>query len=510
MENLYPQRRSFFNRFLDLLERGGNKLPDPVFIFISLCALILLCSWLGERWAWSAVHPAKETVITVKNLLTREGIALMLDKGISNFTSFPALGMVLVVMLGIGLSEKTGYFQTLLTRIVQVAPSRIILPVLIFVGILGNVAGDAAPIVLPPLAAMVFIRLGYHPIAGMVMAYASALGAFAANLILGMSDALVFVFTEPAAKMLAPDIQLNVAMNYYFIAISSFLLLFVIYLVTVKSTIPRFGLYVPGGADASLETHNPTELEIKAMRWANWSAAAMLLIFLLTVVPEKAVFRNAETGSAMSNSPFMNGIGIVMALFFFVPGLVYGYKSGKIKGTRDLASYMNASMASMGGFIVIVFFAAQMMAYFNWSNLGSIMAIKGAEMLKDQSGVLLIVGMILLVSFLNLFVGSASAKWAILAPIFVPMFMLLGYHPGFTQALYRIGDSITNPITPMLAYMPLMLSFAKKYDEKAGLGTLIAGLLPYSLFIGIAWTFLIIVWFTLGLPVGPETPIMLP
>ena len=236
----------------------------------------------------------------------------------------------------------------------------------------------------------------------------------------------------------------------------------------------------------------------------------MLLIFLLTIVPQNAVFRNAETGSAMSNSPFMNGIGIVMALFFFVPGLVYGYKSGKIKGTRDLASYMNASMASMGGFIVIVFFAAQMMAYFNWSNLGSIMAIKGAEMLKGQSGVLLIVGMILLVSFLNLFVGSASAKWAILAPIFVPMFMLLGYHPGFTQTLYRIGDSITNPITPMLAYMPLMLSFARKYDEKVGLGTLIAGLLPYSLFIGVAWTLLIIVWFTLGLPVGPETPIMLP
>ncbi len=508
METLQVKRRSLFNRFLDVLERGGNKLPDPVFIFIILCIVILMCSWLGDRMGWSAVHPSKGTVITVKNLLSREGLAMMLDKGIANFTSFPALGMVLVVMLGIGLAEKTGYFQTLLTYVVQVAPSRVILPVLIFVGIIGNVAGDAAPIVLPPLAAMVFIRLGYHPIAGMLMVYASALGAFAANMILGMSDALVFVFTEPAAKMINPDIQLNAAMNYYFIAASSLVLLPVIYLVAVKSTIPRFGPYTLEGETAP-EARNASELEVKAMKWANWSLLATALFFVLTIVPSNGIFRNAETGSAMNNSPFMNGIGIVMALFFFVPGLVYGWKAKKLSGTRDLASYMNASMASMGGFIVIVFFAAQMMAYFNWSNLGSIMAIKGAEMLQGQHGAVLIVGMILIVSFLNLFIGSASAKWAILAPIFVPMFMLLGYHPGFTQMIYRIGDSITNPITPMLAYMPLMLSVAKKYDEKAGLGTLIAGLLPYSLFIGLAWTLLIVVWFALGIPVGPDTPIML-
>ena len=507
MESLQAKRRSLFNRFLDALERGGNKLPDPVFIFIILCIVILMCSWLGDKTGWSAVHPSKGTVIAVKNLLSREGIAMMLDKGISNFTSFPALGMVLVVMLGIGMAEKTGYFQTLLTYIVQVAPSKVILPVLIFVGIIGNVAGDAAPIVLPPLAAMVFIRLGYHPIAGMLMVYASALGAFAVNMILGMSDALVFVFTEPAAKMIDPGIQLNAAMNYYFIAFSSLVLLPVIYIVTVKSTIPRFGPYTPEGE--TTPTINASELEVKAMKWANWSLLATTLLFVLTIVPSNGIFRNAETGSAMNNSPFMNGIGIVMALFFFVPGLVYGWKAKKVSGTRDLASYMNASMASMGGFIVIVFFAAQMMAYFNWSNLGSIMAIKGAEMLQGQHGAVLIVGMILIVSFLNLFIGSASAKWAILAPIFVPMFMLLGYHPGFTQMVYRIGDSITNPITPMLAYMPLMLSVAKKYDENAGLGTLIAGLLPYSLFIGVAWTLLIVVWFALGIPLGPNTPIML-
>lgn len=509
------KKKTLFDRFLDALERGGNKLPDPAFIFIGICAIIIIVSVIGSKLGWGAMHPAKKEMVYVVNLLSKANLSKILDLSILNFTGFPPLGMVLVVMLGIGVAERTGYFKTLLFYVVQVASVKVILPVLILVGILGHSAGDAGPIVLPPLAAIVFMQLGYHPISGMIMIYAATLGAFAANLIVGMSDVLAFSFTEPASKMIdvGVTLQLNAAMNYYFTIVSTFVLTAVIYFVVKRFSIPRFGIWKPEDSLAlglnSDENEKPTELEIKAMRWANWSILLVVLAFAAGLIPEGGAFRNAETGSIMTKSPFMNAIGTVIAVVFFVPGFVYGWKAKKFSNTKELASFMNASMSSMGGYIVIAFFAAQMLAYFNWSNLGVIMAIKGAELLQGQSGTALIIGMIIVVALINLFIVSASAKWAILAPIFVPMFMLLGYHPAFTQMIYRIGDSITNPISPMNAYLPMLLSFAQKYDKKAGIGSMLAGLLPYTIFIGIAWTILVLTWFYLGLPVGPGGPLML-
>lgn len=343
------------------------------------------------------------------------------------------------------------------------------------------------------------------------MGYVAPLGGFAANLIPGMSDALVYAFTEPAAALVDPNISLNVLMNYYFIALSTPVLLVVIYWILKKYTLPRMGKYKPEGEEIQ-EAKEFTDKERKAVKWANLSfilvIVAIVAIVALTA-PQNGILRNQETGSIVNDSPLMNGVGIIMTILFFVPGLVYALTAGNMKNSRDFSEMLTKSMASMGNFIVIVFFAAQMMAYFEWSNLGTIIAVSGADLLQNQNGVVLIVGFIGLSAFINLFIGSASSKWAILAPIFIPMFMLLDFHPAFTQMAYRIGDSITNPLTPMMAYMPLLLATIQKYDKKAGIGTLMANTLPYSVAIGIIWTVLLIAWYLLNIPLGPNSPVLL-
>lgn len=502
--NQVKHKVSFVNRFLNIVEKAGNRLPDPSILFFLLCAGLIVLSWLISLFGVSVKNPGTGKTVEVTSLISREGFGKILSESVKNFSEFPALGLVLAVMLGIGVAEKTGYFDKLMILIVNKTPKKVIVPIIIFVGIVGNAAGDAAPIVLPPLTALVFIKLGYHPIAGLAMAYASALGAFAANISLGMSDALVYAFTKPAAEIIDKDIHLNVAMNWYFIAASSFILLPVIYFVSMKIVIPRLGKYeVEGEAAISVQENEISTKENKALKFANISFLVVLAILLALSIPENGWLRNAETGSLIEKSPLMDGVGIVILIVFFVPGFVYGVVSGKIKNTKDLGKMLTESMATMGSFIVIVFFAAQLLAYLEWSNLGVVISVKGAELLQGQNGITLIIGLIILSSIINLLIGSASAKWAILAPIFIPMFMLLGYHPAFTQMIYRIGDSITNPITPMMPYLPLLLSYAQKYDKNMKLGTLLSSLMPYSIVLGIVWPIVMIIWFLLGLQLGP-------
>lgn len=499
-------RTRILDRFLNGVEWAGNKLPDPIFLFAAICVLIIIASAIAAGAGWSVVHPATGETVSAVSLLDPDNLRRIISEATTNFGAFPALGLVLVVMLGIGLAEKSGWFETLMRNAMVRAPKRMIIPAIAFIGVLGNVAGDAAPIVLPPIAAMIFVQLGWHPVAGICLAYASALGGFAANLILGMSDALVFAFTEPAAALVDETVQVNTAMNYYFVAASVPVLVLTVWLVTAKVTIPRLGTY-DNPEFVHEDVGEITPQQRSALRWANWSSIVVLLAIIALSVPANGLLRNGETGSLLADSPLMNGIAILLAVFFFVPGLVYGVKTGKIKGSRDAAAMMTESMSAMGNFVVIVFFASQMLAFFSWSNLGTIIAVEGADALENQNGVVLIVGILVLSSLVNLLIGSASAKWAILAPIFVPMMMLLGFHPAFTQMIYRVGDSITNPITPMLPYFPLVLALAQKYDEKLGIGTLIAAMLPFSVAVGIVWTIFLILWFMAGLPVGPGGPI---
>lgn len=506
-ENL--KKKGWMDRFLDNIEKAGNKLPDPVVIFITLCGLILTASFVAAKMGVSANNPADGKVVKAVNLLTPDGIAKIISEAVPNFAAFPPLGLVLVVMVGVGLAEKTGYFETLMKYTIEKTPSKVIIPIIILVGILGNAAGDAAIIVLPPITAMVFIKLGYHPIAGLAMAYAAALGGFSASLVIGMTDALTVAFTEPATKLIDDSVKVNAAMNYYFLCASTFLLLFVCWYITVKIVIPRFGKYEGTLDEEEERDSHVTDIERKAMIYANISILLLMAIVAFLAIPEGALLRNAKTGSLIEDSPLMNGIVPIITVLFFVPGLIYGLVSGKLKNTKQFSQMLTESMQSMGGFIVIVFFAAQMLAFFTWSNLGTIIAIKGAEILEGQNGVILILGILILSGFINLLIGSASAKWAILAPILVPMLMLLGIHPAFTQVIYRVGDSITNPITPMMPYLPLLLSYAQKYQKDIGIGTMIASLMPYSIGFGIFWTLLLLVWYFLGLPVGPGGPIHL-
>lgn len=502
------KKSGFVDRFLNKIEVLGNKLPDPILIFIILMGIILAGSFVASLFNLKATNPVTGEVVEAVNLLSGEGLLKILTESINNFSAFPPLGMVLVVMIGIGLAEKTGYFETAMKRVIEVAPRFLIIPTIIMVGIIGNVAGDAGPVILPPIAAMVMIKLGYHPFAGLIMAYAATLGAFSANIVLGMGDALVAGFTEPAAQLVDPNYTANIAMNYYFIAASAIFLLFIIYFLTTKLTIPRLGAYT----GQVMDDEKLTETQITALRWANISAIITAIVFIALSIPENGLLRNPETGSLVSDSPLMNSAVFIITILFFVPGLVYGLKAKTIKSSKDFGNILSDSMGTMGSYIVLVFFAAQMLAYFNWSNLGPILAIKGASALEAMKveGVPLIIGFIILSMTINLLIGSASAKWAILAPVFVPMFMYLGYDPAFTQMVYRVGDSITNPITPMLPYFPLLLAFAKKYDKNVGIGTLISHLLPYSIVLFITWTLFMIVWYLLGIPVGPSGPIFLP
>ncbi|WP_251517476.1 MULTISPECIES: AbgT family transporter [Staphylococcus] len=509
MTSNVKEKPNIINRFLNVVEKVGNRLPDPSILFFLMCVGLALITWIVSLFHVSVKHPGTGKTVEVKSIISKDGIAMMLNDAIKNFSEFPALGLVLAVMLGIGVAERTGYFDKLMIQVVNKAPKKIIIPIIIVIGILGNAAGDAAPIVLPPLTAMVFIKLGYHPIAGLAMAYAAAIGGFSANVLIGMSDALLYAFTKPAAKIVSDNPHINVAMNWYFIAASVIVLLPAVYWVTMRFVIPRLGRYNASDADINIDESKTklTPQENRAVFWANISFFLVIAVIILLAIPENSFLRNAKTGSLLEDAPIINGVGILILILFLVPGLVYGLLMKEFNNSKDLGKMFADSMASMGSFIVIVFFAAQLLAFLQWSNLGVVVAVNGAELLKGQNGVLLIIGIILLSSLINLLIGSASAKWGILAPIFIPMLMLVGFHPALTQMLYRIGDSISNPITPMMPYLPLLLSYAQKYDENMKLGSLLSSLMPYTIILSIVWPLFMIVWYLLGWPLGPGGPL---
>lgn len=503
------EKPRLINRFLNIVEKIGNRLPDPSILFFLMCLGLAVLTWIISFFSITVKHPGTGDTIAIKSILSSDGLSMILNDAVKNFSEFPALGLVLAVMLGIGVSEKTGYFDKLMIQVVHKAPKKIIVPVIILVGILGNAAGDAATIVLPPLTAMVFIKLGYHPIAGLAMSYASALGGFSANVMIGMSDALLYAFTEPAAKIVDDNVHVNVAMNWYFIAASIIVLLPAVYWVTMRFVIPRLGTYDTSNSDIKVDEENTglTPEENKAVFWANISFFAMIALLIVLAIPQNSFLRNAKTGSLLNDAPIINGVGLIILVLFLVPGLVYGIKMKAFQNSKDLGKMLADSMGSMGSFIVIVFFAAQLLAFLEWSNLGVIIAVKGASLLQGQNGIVLILGIILLSAIINLLIGSASAKWGILAPIFIPMLMLVGFHPAFTQMLYRIGDSISNPITPMMPYLPLLLSYAQKYDNNMKLGSLLSSLMPYTIILSIVWPLFMIIWYLLGWPLGPGGPL---
>lgn len=497
-----------FTKSLDFIEVVGNKLPHPATLFALLALIVVIISWIAHLLNTQAVHPVTEEVITVNSLVSGEGFRWIYENIINNFLRFPPLGYVLVVMIGIGVAEGTGLFTVMIRSLVISSPPRLITGAVVLAGLISHLAAEAGYVILIPLGAMIFHALGRHPMAGLAAAFFGVSGGFGANFFIGSIDPILAGISESAAQIIDPEIVVNPAVNYFFMFASSFLIVFIGTWVTEKIVEPRLGKYEGNVAKVPIERLTPKEK--KGLKYAGYGLLLTIALLALTIIPENGILRDPETGSIL-RSPFFNGIIIAILLFFFIPGIIYGLFAGTVKSDKDVAKYITKSMSGMGGYIVLVFFAAQFVYFFNYSNLGIIFAINGAEGLQNigLTGPSLIIAFIILSAFINMFMGSASAKWAIMAPVFIPMLMLIDppYHPGLTQAAFRIGDSVTNIITPMMSYFALIVTFAQKYDEKYGIGTIISTMIPYTVFMTLVWTALLVLWMYLGIPLGFDGPV---
>ncbi len=499
---------SYLSRALDLVEQVGNRLPNPVTLFFVLAALVPPISWAAARAGWEMTHPVTGELIAPINLITGENLARMLTEAVGNFVAFPPLGIVLVVMLGIGVAERSGMVDALLRLIVLSMPPSLITGAVVFSGILSSIAGDAGYVVLLPLAAVIFAGIGRHPIAGLCAAFAGVSGGFSANFLLSVADPLLSGFTSSAAQLYDAEYFVAPTANYYLMAASVPVLTGAGWVITEWIVEPRLGPYHPSedsGEDDVTAHEPPSALERRGLIAAGLSIAVVSALFAVMAAPSNGILRGEDGGLG----PFFASMSFLMAIAFFVPGLVYGIYVGAITDDRDVADMMGETLAALGPYIVMAFAAAQFIAYFNWSNLGLLTALSGASLLENigLQGIPMLLGLIILTACINLLMGSASGKWAVMAPVFVPMLMALGYSPELAQAAYRIGDSTTNVITPLNPYFAIIIGFCQRYVPGMGLGTLIAAMLPYTIAFGVVWSVVLMAWYTLGLPLGPDAPL---
>ncbi len=502
-------RTAFLSRalsvFLTTVERGGNALPHPGTLFAILAGVIILVSAIAARTGIEVVHPGTGELIQPVSLATVAGLHRILTEMVTNFTSFAPLGTVLVSMLGIGVLESSGFIGAGLRLLVLSAPKHLLTFVIVLAGVLSNTASEIGYVLLVPLGGIIFLGAGRHPIAGLAAAFAGVSGGYSANLLLGTVDPLLAGLSEEAARIVDDGYRVNPAANYYFMVVSTFIIATAGTWVTERIVIPRLGPYEgQGDTDAPDVLQELSSIERRGLGYALLAAAVFVAFLLWGTVPADGFLRNPETGGLL-RSPFLSGIVAFIFLGGTVVGVAYGAATGAFRNDADVMNGMGKTISTLGTYLVLVFFAAQFVAYFNWTNLGLIMAVKGAETLRSSGlgGIPLMLSFVLLSSFINLFMGSASAKWAIMAPVFVPMFMLLGYTPELTQTAYRIGDSTSNIIAPMMSYFALIVAFFERYDKRSGIGTVVATMLPYTVTFFMCWSILLVIWMTLGLPVGP-------
>lgn len=513
-------KRNAFTRFLDGVEWLGNLLPHPVTLFALLAVGIVLLSglmgWMGvaveDPRPAGAKGVADDGMIRAVSLMNGDGIRRIFTNLVGNFTGFAPLGVVLVAMLGVGVAEKSGLLSAAVRSMVLGAPKHLVTVAIVFAGIVSNTASEVGYVVLIPLAAAIFYALGRHPLAGMAAAFAGVSGGYSANLLIGTIDPLLAGITQEAARLIDPDYVVVATANWYFMVASTFLITIIGSLVTIFIVEPKLGEYDSSRADPTILDDNMMEPlgdhERKGLRWAGIALLGVLAFMALTLLPEWGVLRNPETGDRI-NSPFFKGFVVWILIFFIATGYAYGRAAKTMKTDRDVIDAMAAALSSLGLYIVLVFFAAQFVAFFGWTNLGAITAVTGAGFLQEtgMTGPVIFFAFIFMCAVINLSLGSASAQWAVTAPIFVPMLMLIGYSPEVIQAAYRIGDSTTNIITPMMSYFGLILAWATRYDKNLGVGTLIAMMLPYTMFFMLFWSTFFYLWtFVFGIPVGPGSP----
>lgn len=488
--------------FLNGVERVGNALPHPATLFGIFALTVLILSAVFSAIGISAVHPGTGESYEVVNLLSRDGLHMILENMVTNFTDFAPLGIVIVAMLGIGLAENSGLIAAIIRSLVLYSPERLLTFIIVLAGILSNLASSVGYVLLVPLAGTIFMAIGRHPIAGMAAGFAGVSGGYSANLVLGTIDPLLAGLSQEAAKLVEPAYTVNPTANYYFMVVSTFLIAFLGTWITEKIIVPRLGKYDKSNQKEE-EIERLTPLEKKGIKRSVLVFAGFMVLLLAGLLPENGILRGE--GGDFLKSPVLSGVVAVLFLVAGLMGLVYGAVVGKYKNDSDVMKGMSESMKSLSGYLVLVFFAAQFVEYFNWSNLGIILAIDGAKLIQSLNvGLIpLVILFIIFAGMINLVMGSASAKWALMAPIFIPMFMFLGYTPELTQVVYRIGDSVTNIISPMMSFFALIIVYFQKYDEKAGIGTLVATMLPYSIAFFIGWVILLIIWLLAGLPLGP-------
>ena len=495
------------SRFLQGVETLGNRLPHPTLLFVLLCGLIPLLSLLFSTTGLSAVHPTTGESIVVFNLISVEGLHLALERTVDNFTGFAPVGTVLVAIMGIGIAEHSGLIGTLLKAVVLKAPDRLLTMLVVFAGVMSSLAADSGYVVLIPLAGILFHAMGKSPIAGIAAAFAGVSGGFSANLLIGPLDAILAGLSTEAAALVDNTYTVNAAGNYYFILVSTFLVTAVGTLVTEKIILPRYS-----DTDAPTSAPEPvTHREKRALKIVGVFTLVFAALLLWGLVPGDGFLRDPATGSVLT-SPFINGIVTVIAVYAGICGWLYGKFSGSYTSASNAIEGMESSLETMATYLVLMFFAAQFINYFAWSQLGIIFAIKGANLIQatDPDTTLLLISFVLFSALINLLIGSASAKWALLGPVFVPMLFLAGISPEATQVAYRIGDSSTNIITPLMPYFGVVVAFAQRHDKSAGIGTILAAMLPYSIALLLAWSVMLAVWIWLGLPLGPGAPVFLP
>lgn len=513
------QKVSLFDRFLNFIEKAGNKLPDPAMLFFMLMVLVWILSAILSPVDFGESHPRTGEELNVINLLTGPQLAAFLANMIEIFVLFAPLGIVLVAMLGVGVAEHSGWIDAGLKKLLNFTPKALLTPMLILIAIVSHTAADAGYVLVIPLGGVIFYAAGRHPLAGIAAAFAGVSGGFSANFIPSAIDPLLMSFTLEAARILDPDIALNPLNNYYFTAASSIVITLVGWYITDKIVEPRLSdVEIDGDEDDIPQMETVTARESKAF-WLGFGAMILGLIGLfIWAWPEDSALRdptwdNPEVSSLFSfQAPLMQAIVPLIFILLLIPGLVYGYASGKYESSKDMIDNMTKSMQSMGYYIVMAFFCALFIDAFAKSNIGLLIALKGANFLQALAlpGQVTIVGIVFLSAFVNILVGSASAKWALIAPIFVPMLMQLGISPDLTQAAYRVGDSVSNIITPLLPYFPLVVVFSQRYVKKTGIGTLISMMLPYSIIFMVIWTIFLLLYWWLGIPLSFEANYVYP
>jgi aminobenzoyl-glutamate transport protein len=509
--------KSATQKFLDVVERVGNKVPHPAVIFLMLIAIVVVLSqilhMLGTSISYEVINPDTHKIETAttpaKSLLTSDGLRFMYERLIPNFMSFTAVGLMIVAMVGAGVAEEAGLVKALIRKLVLVSPPRALVYIMAFVGIMSSIAADAGYLVLIPLAGAAFLSVDRNPLAGLALGFAGVASAFTVNMLIKPLDAVLVEFTNDAIHLVNPSASIGLTSNLWFSIASVVVLTVLIAFITEKTIEPRLGVYMPEtGAEAGGQpTEGKTDLsaeESRGLRYALFALLGTIVVFALLTLPTGAPLRNPDTGALIGNSPFMNGLIALIMVVFLATGAAYGIGSGSMKNLTDIIKAIEKALSGLGSLIFLFLIISQFVAYFNYSNMGTILAVKMADVLRDANiGPLwLLIGFIVVVAIVDLLITGAIAKWAIFAPIFVPLLMKLGVAPEAVLAAYRVGDSPINSITPLNAYFALVVVFAQKYDKNAGVGTVVALMLPYVIWILLVWTALFAAWHLSGLPWG--------